>query len=289
MFSNTTPISPLDEIIAYESLWIDEKASFKNIASLFASNPGSRATDFIEFRRDNSLFTEIKRKVINSRKEFRTNVLINGTIDFPSRLKDAKDPIELLYYSGNLDYLNTRCISIVGTRNPTVEGLKVTSEITKKLVKDDFTIVSGLAKGIDTQAHVSALSLNGRTIAVIGTPIGTSYPKENSDLQIKIGKQHLLLSQVPFYRYSIQNHLINRFFFLERNKTMSALTDATLIIEAGETSGSLTQAAAAIYQKRKLLIWDSCFNNNSITWPNKYLEKGAIRVKNYDEILNALK
>jgi DNA processing protein len=288
MFSNTSPISPLEEIIAYESLWANQKASFKNIANLFASNPGFRASDLVQLRSNNELFTDIKNLIINSKKRFRTNVLINGTLDFPVKLKDAKDPIELLYYTGKLDYLNTKCVAIVGTRNPSRKGLEITREITKRLVEDNVTIVSGLAKGIDTQAHLSALSSNGRTIGVIGTPIDITYPLENSKLQNEIASKHLLLSQVPFYRYSKQDFKINRFFFLERNKTMSALSDATLIIEAGETSGSLTQAAAAIYQNRKLLIWDDCFNNNAISWPNKYLEKGAIRVKNYEDIYNAL-
>lgn len=288
MFSNTSPISPLEEIIAYESLWANQKASFKNIANLFASNPGFRASDLVQLRSNNELFTDIKNLIINSKKRFRTNVLINGTLDFPVKLKDAKDPIELLYYTGKLDYLNTKCVAIVGTRNPSIKGLEITREITKRLVEDNVTIVSGLAKGIDTQAHLSALSSKGRTIGVIGTPIDITYPLENSKLQNEIASKHLLLSQVPFYRYSKQDFKINRFFFLERNKTMSALSDATLIIEAGETSGSLTQAAAAIYQNRKLLIWDDCFNNNAISWPNKYLEKGAIRVKNYEDIYNSL-
>ncbi|MFN0081371.1 MAG: DNA-processing protein DprA [Ferruginibacter sp.] len=255
---------------------------------MFANNPGCRPSDFVDNNKIANL-SEIESIILNSKRVYRMNFLINGTMDFPMRLKDAKEPVELLYYSGNLDYLHSRGIAIVGTRNPTNEGLRITKEITTNLVKDDFTIFSGLATGIDTQAHTSAIEANGRTVAVIGTPLNAVYPKQNEQLQNLISKEHLLISQVPFYKYSLQNYLLNRFFFLERNKTMSALTDATLIVEAGETSGSLTQATAALYQKRKLLIWDACFYNKAITWPQRFLDKGAIRVRNYDDIKMALK
>lgn len=284
---NTSPIYPLQEIIAYEALWANDKTSFKSLASMFAQNPGARPSDFIDKNKIQEL-TEIQNVILESWKNYKINFLFNGTYDYPTKLREAKEPVEVLYYKGNLDYLKTECIAIVGTRNPSEEALKNTREIATRLVKDNFTIVSGLAKGIDTQAHRSAIEANGKTIAVIGTPLDTNYPKENVELQKKISDEHLLISQVPFYRYSKQSYHINRFFFLERNKTMSALTKATLIVEAGDTSGSLTQATAAIYQKRKLLIWDACFDNKGITWPNRFLEKGAIRVRNYDEILKSL-
>ena len=266
MFNQTSPIYPYKEILAYEALWADEKTSFKSLATLFAKYPGSIPSEFIAQNKIENK-PEIETVIKNSKREYNINVLINGTFDFPSGLKDAQEPIELLYYSGNIDFLNSRSIAIVGTRTPSPDGLKTTSIISNSLVKDNFTVVSGLAAGIDTQAHTSAIEAKGRTIAVIGTPLNTVYPKQNENLQKIISKDHLLISQVPFYRYSKQSYLANRLFFLERNKTMSALTEATLIVEAGETSGSLTQARAALYQKRKLLIWDDCFYNKAITWP----------------------
>ena len=226
--------------------------------------------------------------MLGSPKAYKTNLLINGTWNFPEGLKDAEEPVEILYYAGILDYLYTRGVAIVGTRKPSARGLEVTAEIASNLVLDDFTVVSGLAQGIDTQAHIAAIENKGRTIAVIGTPLNQVYPKQNQQLQLKIATEHLLISQVPFYKYSKQDFRLNRFFFLERNKTMSALTEATLIVEAGDTSGSLTQAKAALYQKRKLLIWDDCFYNDTITWPQRFEEKGAIRVKSYEDIKKAL-
>jgi DNA processing protein len=144
--------------------------------------------------------------------------------------------------------------------------------------------MSGLAAGIDTVAHQTAIGSEGRTIAVIGTPLSRVYPPENADLQKRIARDYLLISQVPVIRYSRQDWRSNRSFFPQRNITMSALSAATVIVEAGETSGTLMQAAAAIQQKRKLFILDSCFQDSGLTWPKKYQEMGAIRVKEYEDI-----
>lgn len=281
-------ISPMKELAAYEALWENEKASFKTLSELFASKPGSKPSDFVPADKINNLYATIKDYFSNAKLSYRPNIIIKGTLDFPERLNDAREPLELLYYAGNLDYLQTKSIAIVGTRKPTPEGIRRTKQLVKSLVKDDFTIVSGLAMGVDTAAHTTAILNGGRTIAVIGTPLNTVYPKSNFDLQNFIAKEHLLVSQVPFHRYSKQGINGNKLFFPERNKTMSAISLATVIIEAGETSGTLVQARAAIQQGRKLFILESCFQNKSITWPAHYEKLGAIRVKEYSDIINAL-
>jgi DNA processing protein len=280
--SNTLPIYPFKEIVAYEALWAHRKTTFKSLADMFSKYPNSRPSDFIDTNKIPELVDEIKNIVLTA--TFTPNPLIAGTFDYPPKLKDAEEPVELLYYVGNLDYLKTQSVAIVGTREPTRGALEITKEIATKLVKDNITVVSGLAAGIDTQAHEAAISAKGRTIAVIGTPLNRVYPKQNENLQNKIAKEHLLISQVPFYRYSKDTYITNKLFFLERNKTMSALSDATIIIEAGETSGSLTQASAAVHQRRKLFIWDSCFKNPDITWPERFANKGAKRISSYEEL-----
>ena len=93
-----------------------------------------------------------------------------------------------------------------------------------------------------------------------------------------------MISQVPLDRYEAQDYRVNRFFFPERNVTMSALTKATIITEAGESSGTLIQANAAIAQNRKLFIHEHCFRNPKLTWPDKFVELGGIRVNSYEEI-----
>ena len=155
-------------------------------------------------------------------------------------------------------------------------------------MQDGFTIVSGLAAGIDRMAHETAIEEGGRTIAVIGTPLSQSYPKENSDLQRHIADYFLIVSQVPLKRYEDQDYRRNRSFFPERNVTMSALTEATVIVEAGDTSGTLIQARAAIRQRRTIFVLDSCFRNPRLAWPAKLQARGAIRVKDYDDIRSRL-
>ncbi len=119
---------------------------------------------------------------------------------------------------------------------------------------------------------------------MLGTPLSHSYPTENRELQKRLAEEYLLISQVPIIRYSQQHPNLNRLFFPERNVTMSALTEATVIVEARETSGTLVQARAAIAQKRKLFILDNCFQNKAITWSEKFEKQGAIRVRKYDDI-----
>ena len=133
-------------------------------------------------------------------------------------------------------------------------------------------------------AHETAITENGRTIAVLGTPLSHTYPKENMDLQREIASSFLVISQVPVMRYESQDYRWNRRFFPERNVTMSALTEATIVVEAGEKSGTLIQARAALAQGRKLFVLDSCFRNPQLSWPGQFLENGAIRVRDYDDV-----
>lgn len=291
MSNNNALIHPLEEIAAYETLWESmSSASFKNIALKFQSKPGSLPSDFVDSERIQKNLFKIEQILDKLRKfnNLRPNVLMYGTFNYPEKLRNATEPVELLYYSGNLNLLYSPSVAVVGTRKPTEQGIRRTRQMVKKLVSDGFTIVSGLAQGIDTVAHKTAIESGGNTIAVIGTPLSEVYPKENSGLQSYIGKHHLLISQVPFLKYQNQNYKVNRLFFPERNKTMSAITDATIIIEAGETSGTLVQARAALKQNRKLFILNSSYENKNITWPQYYLERGAIKVTHYEDIRNEL-
>lgn len=148
--------------------------------------------------------------------------------------------------------------------------------------------MSGLARGADTAALKGALRGCGEVVAVIGTPIDEYYPKENRKLQEEIARRHLLLSQVPFFRYAQEPFQAKKRYFPERNATMAAVSDATIIVEAGETSGTLTQARACIAQGRKLLILESCFRKPGLTWPRQFVARGAIRVADMNDVLREL-
>ena len=280
--SEPLSISPFKELGAYEALWSKKGMSFKKIAEM-RRGPESALSDFV----DESEAYDYAKRACDLLSESGINefgVRVYGTWEYPSRLHDAAYPLELLYFQGIWDMVYTKSVSVIGTRNPSEKGIARTRCLVKNLVEDGFTIVSGLASGIDTAAHTAAIENGGRTIGVIGTPISATYPKENTHLQKHIAKEHLLISQIPVWRYSQQGPRGNRFFFPQRNITMSALTQATIIVEAGEASGTLIQARAALEQGRKLFILNSCFCDTALTWPEEFAERGAIRVTDYEDI-----
>lgn len=282
--SLTRPISPFRELGAYEALWTEKGASFRTIAERFASRPGSIPSDFVP-EADALQHAEKVRSLFSKAGVQKFGVRVHGAGDYPEQLRNAENPVEVLYFQGWWDLAESPSVAVVGTSGPSEEGRARARKLVKHLVEDNFTIVSGLAKGIDTTVHQTAMELDGRTIAVIGTPLNLHYPKENRFLQEQIARNHLLISQVPVLRYQQSaNPTANRFFFVERNITMAALTRATFIVEAGETSGTLVQARHALKQGRKLFILDSNFRNPALTWPAKFEEQGAIRVRDYDDI-----
>jgi DNA processing protein len=289
-FSSDAPslaaISPRRELGAYEALWKERGASFKSIAEKFAADPSALPSDFVSPSAAEQAATEVI-KLLKAEGIHRFGIRVNHAGDYPARLRDAKHPIELLYYQGAWELTETRCVAVVGTREPSEDGIRRAQRLARELTERNFTVVSGLAAGIDTAAHLTAME-SGRTIAVIGTPLGSYYPRQNRDLQDKIAQEFLLISQVPVLRYRKQAVPQNRLFFPERNVTMSALTEATVIVEAGPTSGTLTQARAALYQRRKLFILDSCFGRPDITWPAHFERRGAIRVREPADIWKAL-
>jgi DNA processing protein len=276
-------ISPLRELGAYEALWENPDTSFKTLSEKFAKHPGAVPSDFVSKARAQECAAFVQRRFQDAEVE-RFGVRVHGAGEYPEKLRDAAHPVELLYYQGWWDLVESRSVAVVGTRKPTGDGMKRAEQLVKRLVRDGFTVVSGLATGIDTVAHTTAIKEGGRTVSVIGTPLSHRYPRENAELQRKIAAEFLVISQVPVRRYENQDYRRNRLFFPERNITMSALTEATIIVEAGETSGTLIQARAALHQGRKLFILDSCFRKKNLTWPAKFAEKGAIRVVDYDDI-----
>jgi DNA processing protein len=280
-------ISPWLEMGAYEALWSEAKQSFKRIADRFRANPGAVPSDFIQQAVAEKMAEQVM-EIFRKANILRFGVRINGAGEYPDALRMAKHPIELLYFQGWWDLINSPSVAVVGTRKPTEEGMSRVRKLVRHLVEDQFTVVSGLAAGIDTLAHRTAIDSGGRTIGVLGTPLSATYPPENQDLQQEIASKFLLVSQVPVLRYAFQNPFHNKFFFPARNVTMAALTQATVIIEAGETSGTLFQANAALHQGKFLFILDSCFQNKDLTWPKRLEDQGAIRVKDYEDIRSRL-
>jgi DNA processing protein len=276
-------VSPMEELGAYEALWEEDGTSFKSVADIVRKDPNVRPSDIVPVSKSKDALHRVMDR-FRTAGVGRFGIRLNGTADYPVRLRDAAHPLEFLYYQGWWDLVETPSVAVVGTRSPSEEGVRRARKLVRELVKHGYTVASGLAEGIDSVAHETALAEGGETFAVIGTPISEAYPKKNAALQKRMSEEHLVISQVPVLRYARQNPRFNRFFFPERNVTMSALTMATVIVEAGETSGTLIQARAALHQGRDVFILESNFQRPELTWPHKFLERGAKRVRDFDEI-----
>jgi DNA processing protein len=143
--------------------------------------------------------------------------------------------------------------------------------------------VSGLAKGVDTAALSSAIASGGRTVAVIGTPLQKAYPIENAELQAEIAEHHLLIS--PF----AEGEAVFRGNFPKRNRVMALLSDATVIVEASDTSGTLHQAAECIQRGRWLFILKSVVEDPRISWPQRFLkEERTVILTSTDDIVSRI-
>jgi DNA processing protein len=190
---------------------------------------------------------------------------------------------ESLFVVGNLEIpLPTPRVAIVGSRKASPEALKVAKDITKALVKKGVTIVSGLAEGIDTAAHTTAIEEGGRTIAVLGTPLNQVYPRSNFELQQIIMRSHIAISQFPIRQPTLPKN------FVFRNRTMALISHASIIVEAGNTSGSLHQGWEALRLGRPLFIWESLFNDSRLSWPKKMREYGAMILSDPEEVFGVL-
>ncbi len=276
---------PYEEMIAYETLWNRDGATIKRVAEYLKNIDRPSNAQFTLIEEETK--EEIDKYFSNIAKDF--SVITAESYQYPQALKDPEHQIKLLYYKGDLGLLDApKRVSIVGARKASPEGLRRAAKLARLLVSKGYIIVSGLAEGIDTAAMTAAIDMGGKVIGVIGTPINEYYPKSNIDLQNKVSAKHLLISHVPIYRYAKEHFNTKRFYFPQRNVTMAAISDATIIVEASETSGTLTQARACISMNRRLFILNSCFENSAITWPEKYEKKGAIRVRDIKDILKEL-
>jgi len=185
-----------------------------------------------------------------------------------------------IFYKGSMEIpiLGPR-VSIIGSRGASENGLSEAKEISKTLIENEVVIVSGLARGIDTIGHKTAIEKGGKTIAVIGTPLNKVYPKENLSLQEEIMKNHLVISQYPV------DHSTTPKDFVLRNRTMALISDATVIVEAGDSSGSLHQGWETLRIGRPLFICKDVVENSQLEWPEKMMKYGAMELDEPIDIL----
>jgi DNA processing protein len=204
--------------------------------------------------------------------------------NFPHFLKNIPNSPKELYFLGSLLKKDDIPIAIVGTRKATKKGLEITKNISFNLSKRGFTIVSGLAKGIDTVAHKSALKAGGKTIAVLANGLDTIYPKENK----KLAKEIILQGGGIISEYPEKTEL-KPYRFLERNRIVSGISIAVLIIEAPIRSGTLSTANHGLKQGKEIFVIPGSVDNINYQGSHKLIRDGARLVTNYEDIIEDLK
>ena len=202
--------------------------------------------------------------------------------EYPARLKETYDYPPVLYVQGSILPQDEWCLAIVGTRRATVYGRQVTEEISTDLARSKITIVSGLARGIDTVAHHAALEAGGRSFAIFACGLDTIYPPENAALARRIIENGALISEYPL---GIRPRADN---FPRRNRIMSGLSLGTLVIEAGETSGALITARMALEQNREVFAVPGSILSPTSYGTNHLIQEGAKLVAVYTDILEEL-
>ena len=209
--------------------------------------------------------------------------IVRGDAEYPENLEEIDIPPAILYYKGDIGLLKTKCLAVVGTREPSRYGRDYTEKFVEILAKCSLTIVSGLARGVDTIAHRTTLQNYGKTIAVLGSGIDVVYPASNAQLYEDIARDGLIISEYPLGTPSLAYN------FPERNRIISAISQGVLIAEAGLKSGSLITADHAIKQNRELFVIPSALNSPRGQGGNRLLKtcQGAI-VLSPDDIIDAL-
>jgi DNA processing protein len=206
----------------------------------------------------------------------------NDTL-YPRRLKEIYDYPPVLYILGSLLPEDEYCLAVVGTRQATVYGKQVTEEIVTDLASSRITIVSGLARGIDTIAHRAALEVGGRTLAVLACGLDIIYPPENAKLAQDITDHGALISEYPLGAKPRAEN------FPRRNRILSGLSLGVLVTEADEDSGAMITAADAIEQDREVFAIPGSILSTTSRGTNRLIQKGEAKlVRTYTDIMEEL-
>jgi DNA processing protein len=200
--------------------------------------------------------------------------------DYPANLRLIHNLPPFLFYRGQLEPDDAKSVAVVGTRGPTPEGLRRARKLASGLAAAGVTVLSGLARGIDTAAHEACLEVGGRTIAVLGSGLNHVYPPENEGLAEVIARRGVLVSQFWPDRPPARDS------FPRRNVVMSGLGQGTAVIEASGTSGARMQARFALEHGKKLFLLTSLVKERQ--WARGYLKRGAIEVSDTADIVRLL-
>lgn len=201
--------------------------------------------------------------------------------EYPESLRKIEKPPNQLYYKGNIELLRMPGIAIIGSRKCTKYGEKMAKKFSKELSLQSLVIISGMAKGIDSFAHMESIETTGNTIAVLPCGFNNIYPKEN----INLYKQILENNGLVLTEYE-ENEEATSKKFLERNRIISGLAIGILVIEGGYRSGTSVTARLAKKQEKNIFCIPSSLENSKGITPNILIKEGAFLVTNIDDIIN---
>lgn len=202
---------------------------------------------------------------------------------YPAYLKEIPNVPPLLYMQGQIDELDKWAVAIVGTRRATSYGKQVTRDLVTGLVKNNITIVSGLARGIDAIAHQTAVEMGGRTIGVLGSGIDSVYPSEHRKLAHAIAHGHGAI--ISEYALGVQPEAKN---FPPRNRIISGLSLGVIVVEAGERSGALITSNFALDQNREVFAVPGSIKSPMSRGPNRLIQQGAKLVTSVEDVMEEL-
>ncbi|MBI2854937.1 MAG: DNA-protecting protein DprA [Chloroflexi bacterium] len=215
-------------------------------------------------------------------EKYQVRVLVHREPTYPSRLKEIYDYPPVIYVRGELRPSDESCVAVVGTRKATMYGKQVADDMAAGLARSGITVVSGLARGIDTIAHRSAIDAGGRTIAVFASGLDAVYPAENTALAKDILNHGALISEYPVgVRPKAEN-------FPRRNRILSGMSLGVLVVEAGEDSGAMITALQANEQNREVFAVPGSILSPASMGTNRLIQEGARLVRDYRDILAEL-
>jgi DNA processing protein len=251
------------------------KASFDNLVRV----PGIGKEIALKI---SSLKDEELKKEFKCVKDYGLKIITTDDFDYPCNLKNIPAAPIVLYVKGGLKQVDKVAIGIVGSRRASFYGLTNAQKFAFDLSEKGFTIVSGMARGIDTYAHKGALKSGGRTIAVMGSGFSHIYPEENKELVQEISKNGAVVSEFPVNAMPLKQN------FPRRNRIISGLSLGTLVVEAARNSGALITADFALEQGREVFAIPGKVDSNTSYGTNELIKQGAKMVTNTEDILEEL-
>jgi len=268
-----TALRLLEQYSSIEQLW---SASDNEILNASGISKGQLQT-FIKFRNEfdyNAAISSLSGQGIG--------FIHMDSTEYPDTLRTLYNPPLVLYYKGDITLLNTPAVGIVGSRKATHYGKRVSYEYANGLAASNLTVVSGMALGIDTEAHKGALSVNGKTIAVLGCGVDICYPKANKELYDNIFERGLLISEfLPQSEPNARNFPI-------RNRLISGLSLGIIIVEAAKKSGSLITADFALEQGKEVFAVPGPITSQNSQGTNELIKQGAILTDTVNVVLDKL-